>query len=173
MYHRTSCGDAVLSPTESARQAIYVESELQVKYQQLSLIRLVLFIRCFYSLMLSITYLQWNNLYRTRLLLEYKHIQDSNYASNNNMFIDSDSNCWNNVTGAGSAIQVPAPTGGPTSNLCLPNSSVDTTPTFNTSIDPDKWQWTCKMQAVNLHNPHHSGSYTLCWKHNVPRLYLL
>jgi hypothetical protein len=81
-------------------------------------------------------------------------IQDSNYASNNNMFIDSDSNCWNNVTGAcGSAIQVPAPTGGPTSNLCLPNSSVDTTPTLNTSIDPDKWQWTCKNASGNRITP--------------------
>ena len=86
--------------------------------------------------------------------LNISGIQDINYAGANNMYTDGDTNCWNNVTGAcGNATQVAAPTGGPTNNLCLPYSSVDSSPTLNTTIDPNKWQWTCKNSNGNPVNP--------------------
>ena len=85
-------------------------------------------------------------------------MQDANYASYasaNNMYADSDNNCWDNVTGAcGNAIYVPALPSGPNSNtLCKATASVDTAPAFNTEVTPNKWQWTCKNSSGNPVNP--------------------
>lgn len=81
--------------------------------------------------------------------------QDSGYAAANNMYTDSDTNCWDNVTGAcGNAIYVAASPSGPNpSTLCKSSASVDMAPAFNTAVTPNKWQWTCKNSNNNPVNP--------------------
>lgn len=87
--------------------------------------------------------------------LNISGMQDINYAPANTMYIDGDRNCWDNTTGAcGNAIYVPASPSGPNSStLCKSTASVDSIPVFNTTVTPNKWQWTCKNSNNNPVNP--------------------
>lgn len=76
---------------------------------------------------------------------EYPGDQDSAFLTTYNLYTDSASYCWNNVSGAcGSAIYGSFSTSTPPSTgLCLSPASAPTSPTLNTGVNPNVYEWTC------------------------------